>query len=331
MNKRTFEQQNDELRSYGTLLRRSLFAVLLFCCSVALLDPALGQDSPFIVVLGTIQDAGSPQIGCEKKCCEGLFENPPKDRKVASLGLVDPTNAQLWLIDATPDFPSQLRVLRNHAPFKAYEKYTGVFLTHAHIGHYTGLMYLGKEGLNSNKFYVHAMPRMKSFLQSNGPWSQLVKLNNIILAELSDGGEQQLSPKLRVTPFLVPHRDEFSETVGYKIKGPLKTLLYIPDIDKWDKWSKSIISEIEAVDYAFLDATFFDGEEMPNRDISEIPHPFVVESMKLFNGLSKEDKAKIYFIHFNHSNPLINLESDQAKEVLKAGFNIAVIGQIINL
>ncbi|PCH93716.1 MAG: pyrroloquinoline quinone biosynthesis protein PqqB [Bacteroidetes bacterium] len=291
----------------------------------------IAQDSPFVVVLGTIQDAGSPQIGCEKKCCEGLFVNPRNDRKVASLGLIDPTNAQIWLIDATPDYPSQLRALRNHAPFEAYEKYTGIFLTHAHIGHYTGLMYLGKEALNANKVYVHAMPRMKSFLETNGPWNQLVSKENIVLADLSDATDLQLSPKLRVTPFLVPHRDEFSETVGFKIKGPLKTLLYIPDIDKWSKWSKSIVAEVQAADYAIIDGTFYDGDEIKGRDISEIPHPFIIESMELFKGLSKEDKAKIYFIHFNHTNPLINLESDQAKEVLKAGFNIAQINQVIKL
>jgi len=153
----------------------------------------IAQDSPFVVVLGTIQDAGSPQIGCEKKCCEGLFVNPRNDRKVASLGLIDPTNAQIWLIDATPDYPSQLRALRNHAPFEAYEKYTGIFLTHAHIGHYTGLMYLGKEALNANKVYVHAMPRMKSFLETNGPWNQLVSKENIVLADLSDATDVTVS------------------------------------------------------------------------------------------------------------------------------------------
>ena len=308
----------------------SLFRFTLFVL-LTINGFSYAQDSPFIVVLGTIQDAGSPHIGCSKECCKSLFEKPISIRKVVSLGLVDPYVKKAWLFEATPDLPAQLKTLKKHSIFKNTETPDGIFLTHAHIGHYTGLMYLGKEALNSNNISVYAMPRMKSFLEGNGPWSQLVGQKNILLKPMADQKEVVLSKNVAVTPFLVPHRDEFSETVGYKINGPNKTLLFIPDIDKWEKWSVSIIDEIKQVDYAFVDATFFDGNEIQLRDISEIPHPFVIESLKLFKDLSKEDKDKIYFIHFNHTNPLINRESDQAKEVLNAGFNIAVINQVIKL
>ncbi len=283
-----------------------------------------------ILILGTVQDAGSPQIACKKECCEALFSKPNPHRKVVSLGIVDHENNKTFLLEATPDMPSQFKLLKEYANSKT-ETPEGIFLTHAHIGHYTGLMYLGREALGSKNVPVYVMPLMETFLTNNGPWNQLLKFGNISLQKIKHEKEVKLTENLSVTPFLVPHRDEFSETVGYKIIGPHKSALFIPDIDKWSKWSTNIIEEIKKVDYAFLDATFFDGVEINNRDISEIPHPFVVESMELFKNLSTIEKAKIHFIHFNHTNPLLNVNSEQGKLVLSKGFNISQFGQQIGL
>ncbi|WP_233265928.1 MBL fold metallo-hydrolase [Formosa sp. L2A11] len=234
-------------------------------------------NSTSIVILGTVQDAGSPQLACTKACCEGLFENPDISRKVSSLGLIDSQNDKTYLFDATPDMVSQMKWLTKSEPNSKKELADGIFLTHAHIGHYTGLIYLGKEALDAKHTPVYALPRMNNFLSNNGPWDQLVKRENITLNEMTAEVPVKLSDSIEVTPFLVPHRDEYSETVGYKIKGPNKTALFIPDIDKWRKWDKDIIEEIKNVDYAFVDATFYSGMEMNNRDISQIPHPFIIE------------------------------------------------------
>ncbi len=284
-----------------------------------------------ILILGTLQDAGSPHIACKKDCCRELFNNPDKNRKVVSLGLVDPVSNKTFLIEATPGLPQQMKNLKRHAAFAEKETPDGILLTHAHIGHYTGLMYLGKEAMNADSVAVYAMPRMKTFLEENGPWSQLVNTRNIVIKPLVGEKEIQLSSELRVTPFKVPHRDEYSETVGYRITGPNKSALFIPDIDKWEKWDTEIIKTIATVDYAFIDGTFYDAEEINNRDISLIPHPFVSESMELFKNLDAKEKAKIHFIHFNHTNPLINPQSQQYLEVLKNGFNVARINEVIEL
>lgn len=284
-----------------------------------------------LVVLGTVQDAGSPHIACTKACCKDLFQNPDQSRKATSLGIIDHQSKKTWLFEATPDIATQMKALKFLSGFKAAETPDGIFLTHAHIGHYAGLMYLGREAMNAAKVPVYAMPRMKSFLETNGPWNQLVKLQNIELLPVQREGRLQLSTTISIVPFVVPHRDEYSETVGYTIEGPNKKVLFIPDIDKWEKWNKNIIEEIKGVDYAFIDATFYDGAEVPNRDISEIPHPFVIESMAIFKNLPVYEKKKIYFIHFNHTNPLLNKDSKESKTVIDNGFNIAQMGQIIEL
>ncbi|WP_350287679.1 MBL fold metallo-hydrolase [uncultured Croceitalea sp.] len=283
-----------------------------------------------LMVLGTVQDAGSPHIGCQKVCCAELFEHPDNKRKVVSLGLVDYETQQTFLFEATPDMPAQLKMLKRFSEVPN-EIPNGIFLTHAHIGHYTGLMYLGKEAMGAKETKVYAMPKMKKFLETNGPWSQLVALNNISITELNHAQNFQLTKNLSIVPFTVPHRDEFSETVGFEIIGPQRSLLFIPDIDKWSKWQTAIEDKLQKVDFAFLDATFFDNSEIDNRNISEIPHPFVVESIKLFDDMPAHEKSKIHFIHFNHTNPLLNIESQQAQKVLEKGYQIAMIGQVIGL
>ena len=186
-------------------------------------------------------------------------------------------------------------------------------------------MYLGREALGAKNVPIYAMPRMKNFLQENGPWSQLVSLGNIDIKEINHNQNISLTKELTVIPFTVPHRDEFSETVGYKILGKNRSALFIPDIDKWYLWEKSIIEEVKSVDYAFLDATFFSGEEI-NRSMSEIPHPFISETIEIFEDEELSTKNKIYFIHFNHTNPVLNQKISLRDSIIKLGFNFAKFG-----
>ncbi len=285
----------------------------------------------FISVLGTVQDGGSPHIGCSKECCKNLWDNPDKTRKVVSLGIVDPESKHTWMLEATPDFPSQIEMLNKLAPFKTAKTPDGIFLTHAHIGHYSGLMYLGREAMSGKGLPVYAMPRMKTFLATNGPWQQLVLLNNIQLQPLQAGSTIKLSTNISITPFLVQHRDEYSETVGYRISGKNKKALFIPDIDKWQKWDRNIVEEIKQVDYAFIDATFYADGEIKGRSMAEIPHPFVVESIAMFDSLPASERTKIHFIHFNHTNPLLKKDSKEYTKVLKKGYRIAEFGQRVDL
>ena len=305
------------------------FCLMLSFITVAVCNgQATSQiQDPFVVVLGTLQDGGSPHMGCEKACCK----NPDASRKVVSLGLIDPVSNKKFLLEASPDFVAQTRMLKAFLPSSANTLPDGIFLTHAHMGHYAGLMFLGREAMNSKAVPVYAMPKMKSFLENNGPWSQLVTLNNIQINPLSEGKWEKISPSLRVKPILVPHRDEFSETVGFIIEGPHKKLLFIPDIDKWEKWRTDIVSLVKEVDYALIDGTFFSAAEVGNRNIAEIPHPLVEESMKLFDSMPAKEKEKIMFIHFNHTNPLLNEQSEEARLLKSKGFRIAKINLRIDL
>ncbi len=294
--------------------------------------PACAVDSSGVSlhVLGVAQDAGYPQLNCYKPHCQAGWDDPSAKKYATALGVLDHGTKHKFLFEATPDIREQMHHLHQLAPDDTF-KLQGIFLTHGHMGHYTGLMHLGREAAGTQEVPVFVMPRFKTYLQNNGPWSQLVALKNIALQDLQANQQVTLTPNLQVKPVLVPHRDEFTETVGFHIKGPNKTALFIPDIDKWQKWEMDITEEIRQVDYALLDATFYANGEIPNRDMAEIPHPFVTESMSLFKELPQADKNKVIFIHFNHSNPLIDPNSKAKQEVLDNGFQVAYRGMTINL
>ncbi|MCK0130117.1 MBL fold metallo-hydrolase [Flavobacteriaceae bacterium F08102] len=315
-----------------SILFLNIFLLGMFACKkegVAPENKAALRDlptTPYVVVLGVAQDAGYPQINCQKACCKRVYEHPALGRFVSSIAIVDPKHNQSWIFDASPDFKEQIRLLSSHLKKKSLPD--GIFLTHGHIGHYTGLMELGREAMNASNMPVYAMPRMQSYLTTNGPWSQLVALKNIELRALQTTKEIQLNESIKVQPFLVPHRDEFTETVGYIITVNRRKILFIPDIDKWEKWKTPIEELIPKVDLAFLDATFYKNGEI-DRDMSLVPHPFVTESMKMFSHLSSRNKAKIHLIHFNHTNPLLIENSKAQQEVKAKGFNIAVQGSYL--
>ena len=287
------------------------------------------QANQYITILGTAQDGGFPHIGCQKKCCDDFYKGISPKQKVVSLGLIDKEAQQKFLFEATPDISTQLADLeKNH--LKTRTIIDGVFITHAHMGHYTGLLYFGKEALGKKNIPVYAMPKMKNFLINNGPWSQLVTTKNIAFSNLRKDKVVQLNNSLKVTPFLVPHRDEFSETVGYKIEGKNKSALFIPDINKWSLWEKNIVEEVKKVDYAFLDATFFKEGEI-NRPMSEVPHPFIEETVDLFKNESLTTKNKVIFIHFNHTNPALQPISKERNELTLLGYKFATEGKQFEL
>ena len=287
------------------------------------------QAKQYITILGTAQDGGFPHIGCQKKCCDDFYKGILPKQQVVSLGLVDKESQQKFLFEATPDISTQLADLeKNH--LKTNTIIDGVFMTHAHMGHYAGLLYFGKEALGKKDIPVYAMPKMKEFLSNNGPWSQLVTTQNIVFLNLQKDSIVPLSDALKVTPFLVPHRDEFSETVGYKIEGKTNSALFIPDINKWSLWEKNIVEEVKKVDYAFIDATFFKEGEI-NRPMSDVPHPFIEETVALFENESLATKNKVIFIHFNHTNPALQSNSKERNDLELLGFRFAKEGQRFKL
>ena len=298
-----------------------------FFCILSITIPFYAQ-TEYIYILGNTQDAGMPHIGCKHKFCLDNFTKY-EEFYVTSIAVVDSEQKNYILFEATPDITYQLNYLKDNI-FQEFLLPEALYITHAHIGHYAGLMYFGREAMGSKNILVKVLPKMSNYLKTNGPWSQLVALNNIQIENTKfDVSNSELS-NIVVTPIQVPHRDEYSETAGYIIKGKNKKALFIPDIDKWEKWDKNLTELVEDFDYLLLDATFYDSKEI-NRDINEIPHPLVTETMTLLDILSPDLKSKVYFIHMNHTNKMLDPNSELSKLVESKGYNIARLGQKLYL
>ncbi|MDJ0923367.1 MAG: MBL fold metallo-hydrolase [Acidimicrobiia bacterium] len=274
---------------------------------------------PSALVLGVAQDGGHPQPGCEGSCCLGEGTIPHLTTCVAVLD-----RGRAWLLDAGPDLPRHIsRLAATDAAL------AGILLTHAHMGHYTGLIHLGPESMNTQRLPVWGAPRMVEFLRDNAPWDQLLRMENIELRVID--GPITLSDRVSVDAFLVPHRDESTETVGFRIEGDAASLLYVPDTDGWEGWDPPIEHHLSQVDTALLDGTFFSDDELPGRDMKAIAHPSVEESLRRFADLDEQERRKIHFTHLNHTNPLLRRDSDEFVRVARAGMSVANEGALFEL
>ncbi|MFD2043238.1 MBL fold metallo-hydrolase [Ornithinibacillus salinisoli] len=281
-----------------------------------------------ITILGTAQDGGIPHPNCFCENCTNAIRDPAFKRNAASLAIILPEENKWHLIDATPDLKEQLARLQIKHSLQG-NIMESIFLTHAHVGHYPGLLFLGRETMNTDTIPVFAGEKMKNLLEQNNPWSQLTELKNIRVKKIADGQLLPISDRIIVKPIAVPHRNEFSETFGFWIEGSNKKVLYIPDIDRWDEWDINIYDACMEADICLLDGTFYAEKELQHihRDFHEIPHPLMTETMNRLQDLTS--KTEIFFTHFNHSNPAIHADGKVKEEIEGRGFKIAVEGMEI--
>lgn len=300
---------------------------------------AAPADEPYVLVLGTAQDGGLPQIGCRGPACRAAHADPARRRYVASLLIADPRSGRRWLIDATPDLPEQVELAAGHPPGRPEPAangprpplFEGIFLTHAHGGHYTGLVHLGREAYDAHDLPVLGSRRMIQMLEQNAPWSLMVESGALQPVVLRQGEPYELAPGLTVEALPVPHRDELTDTMAFVVRGPRRSLLYLPDIDKWERWTRGVETVLAGVDVALVDGTFYADGEVPGRDLAEIPHPFIVESLERFGTLPRAERAKLLFTHLNHTNPAADPHGEAARRIRAAGMGVARDGQVMLL
>ena len=295
------------------------------------------QTSPYVVVLGTAQDAGVPQVNCFNENCNAVRRGVRPLPRVSSIGLVDPLAGKRFIFDATPDFASQVGELLTHPPGTALPRASvplqeylhGIFLTHGHMGHYTGLIHIGRAGASANRLPLYVSPSMAAYLSDNEPWAFLVRNHHVQLVVLQPEIRLVLTDSLSLTPFIVDHRQEFTDTLGFLIHGPERTLMFVPDADVWGGWKVPFEQLLDRSDAALLDGSFFSYEELGHRRQGDVPHPPVQASIDLLSA--REGNPEIWFTHLNNTNPLWDPDSHENVVVSDAGFGIARRGQTFEL
>lgn len=311
-------------------------ALTLTACAASTRPMPVGPDPSGadveVVVLGTAQDGGLPHVGCHAEPCERARRDRSLRRPVVSIGIIDRRAQKRFLVEATPDLPAQIDALDAVAGgprLRGVNPVDGVVLTHGHIGHYTGLVHFGKEVASTRQLPIFGTERMLAFLRGSGPWSLLFDLGQVEGHVLEPDDPAGLTGNVRLVPILVPHRDELTDTLGIRIEGPTRKLLFIPDIDRWESWDRRIEDEVRAVDVALLDATFYSAAELPGRSLADIPHPLVTETVARLRALARS--RRVILIHMNHSNPICDPASPESRAVREAGLEIAREGLRIPL
>lgn len=289
------------------------------------------------VVLGAMQDGGLPHIGCECPRCRAAIKNPSLSGFAASLAIRDRRGGQtaVWIIDATPDIKWQIAMLAadlspqeqnmgSHAVSSLKQRDgrlrqpDGIFLTHAHMGHIGGLPQLGPEAMAVQNLPLYGTPPLLTLLRETSLWQPTI--SRLVLRPLLPGEPLKLAPGLRITAVPVPHRDEWNiGTVAYRIEGPQKTVLYLPDIDDWDRWPQPA-QELVAVDVALVDASFYSMDELGDR--APVAHPLVPDTLRRFAGIP----GRLVLTHMNHTNPILDEDSLERRVVIQAGAQIAYQG-----
>ncbi len=282
-----------------------------------------------VKILGTAQDAGIPHPNCFCENCNRARKDATYQRLAASLSIHFETENKWYLVDPSPDFKKQLDIVQSEKRWQ--QMMAGIFLTHAHIGHYTGLMFLGKEAISTKKLPVMVGDEMSGFLSAHYPWKQLLDFDNMVLEPIKDGQAFSLPEQASLLPLAVPHRNEFSETFGFVLRGSKKRLLYIPDIDRWEDWHVDLDEIMRDVDYCLIDGTFYSEKELEGigRSYKEIPHPLIMRSIEIFAKYT--DRTGIYFTHFNHSNPVIGVDESYREKMESEGFYVLEEGQEFRL
>lgn len=294
------------------------------------------EAAAYALVLGSVQDAGLPQVGCyTPRCDQGrALHATGRGRFVSSLAIVEPGAERFYLVDATPDITRQIDLItepsfRRRAA--ARRPFDGIFLTHAHIGHYAGLAVLGNEGMGMSETPVYCTAAMADFLGSNQPWRFLVDQGRIELRPLAIDRWHRIDERLEVQLWQVPHRNEFADTVGFVFRGGTASVLFLPDINAWTLWDRNVADEVARVDVALLDGSFWSMDELPGRSVQDVPHPLMMQTMDALQGVVDRGASRVVFTHLNNSNPALDEGGSQQSEVFRRGFEIAREGMRFEL
>ncbi|MCU0864537.1 MAG: MBL fold metallo-hydrolase [Planctomycetes bacterium] len=311
----------------------SLALALLASCAAA--PTTTTPPAPVeLVVLGIAQDGGLPHFGCEQPCCVQARQSG-RVLFPACLGVVDrrgDDGPRLLLIEATPRIEEQVALLHELASVqgRGRQPVDAVLTTHAHLGHYLGLAWFGREVAGSKQVPLHASPRFCAFVREHAPWRQLVALGQLAPMPFVVGEPFAPWPGLQVTALAVPHRDEWSDTMAFVVRGPQRAVLFVPDVDAWDKAPGLLRRLLDGVDIAYLDGTFYDGRELPDRDLAEIPHPLMTRTMELLAEVAAQRPGALRFLHCNHSNPVLH-DAALRERLTARGFALAVQGERVAL
>ena len=278
-----------------------------------------------VTVLGIAQDGGHPQPGCLRPCCANITE----PHYPVSLGIRSSEGTNL-LIEATRNLGDQFTLW-------GQTNVDHLLLTHAHLGHVDGLGLFGREAIAARDIELHVSDDMYHLIDRTPQWNLMVQQGVFNIRTFTAGDVVFSQGELSIEAVRIPHRAELSDMHAFIIRGPSKSLLFLTDHDTWNETLTvhdcSSIRELLAklnVDIALIDGTFWSEDELAGRNQATVPHPPVLQTLKMLDK-KKQGDPDIIFTHLNHTNPLYNRDGEQYAEVERLGWSVAYQGQRFTL
>jgi pyrroloquinoline quinone biosynthesis protein B len=65
--------------------------------------------------------------------------------------------------------------------------------------------------------------------------------------------------------------------------------------------------------------------------MSKVPHPLVMDTIARLAPLPATERAKVRFIHLNHTNPALDAASVAARAIRDTGMRVAAEGEVVPL
>ena len=285
-----------------------------------------------LVVVGIAQDGGVPQAGCSCERCVSALNEPANILYPVSC-VIRGLDGSVHLVEATRGLSSQLGIASTSLGMGDSLIPDSVTLTHAHLGHIDGIGQFGKEAMGQRGvplFASSSVIRVLDERRLSSPFRANETLSGASFSPTEGCG-------FELEFVRVPHRDEYSDTHAIKVIGPNHSLLFLPDHDNWGQtlemagagsireWLSSM-----GVGFAMIDGTFWSDGELGGRDMAQVPHPTISESLELL-GEKRDGDPEIIFIHLNHTNPALDGSSNQAKYLSSLGWSIGKQGSTILL
>jgi pyrroloquinoline quinone biosynthesis protein B len=297
-----------------------------------------------IRVLGSAAGGGFPQWNCNCRNCDGVRKGTLRTRARTQSSIVVSGDGVNWvLFNASPDLLTQYQRFPALQPGRNLRDTAirSIVLMDAQIDHTTGLLML-REG---KPLEIYCTEMAREDLTTGNPLFNILGhycgVNwHRVPAEAGEPfsviGAESLSftavaLKSKAPPYS-PHRDNphDGDNIGMRIEDRQsgRILFYAPGLGKIEPHLKPFLQEADCV---MVDGTFWTDDEMIRlgvskkraREIGHLPQSGEGGMIEVLKPLKASRKI---LIHINNTNPILDEDSAEHKQVIAAGIEVAYDG-----
>src|ERR1700730_3345870 len=305
-------------------------------------------------VLGSAAGGGFPQWNCACSNCSRLRAGNVHFRARTQAQVVVCSNAgECYLLNASPDLRTQILSTPLLAPALSprHTPIAGILLTSADVDSVAGLLSLRE----FQPLHVYATQSVRRIvLEENRIFRVLERANppvswqdvplNTWFPLGTEASSEESSVRCRMVPLGNAFPDYVSEelrrllspdeaVIGLVLAQGNKQMFYAPALpvlsSEWKEWAASS-------DVCLLDGTFWNDAELISTGVGsktarEIGHLPLSGPGGLLQEFDSNKCGRKILIHINNTNPILDEESSEHREVRDAGWEIAYDGMEFNL